>query len=206
MIGYASRTGTRENLAALRDAGWRLLLSPLGTWDTHRFPYAVDNGAWSSHTKGIPHDVARFHRLALRYGAGADFVVAPDIVAGGLASLRLTVSWLPRLDFCPLRLFPVQDGMAPADVAPYLGHDVGIFIGGSAAWKERTADAWGDLAVRLGCYLHVGRVNTARRISICAQAGADSFDGTSATMYRKSLPLLEATRRQLALDPRVSDA
>lgn len=202
MIGYFSRTGTRENLAVLRQAGWRVLLSPLGTWNTHRFPYGIDNGAWSSHTQGIPHDLARFHQLALRYGTDADFVVAPDIVAGGLKSLRLTLSWLARLDFCRLRLFPVQDGMTPADVAPHLGAAVGIFIGGTAEWKERTADAWGDLAARAGCYLHVGCVNTRRRISICAQAGADSFDGTSATMYSKSLPLLEASRRQLALDPR----
>ena len=27
MIAYASRTGTRRNLAALRAAGWRLLVS-----------------------------------------------------------------------------------------------------------------------------------------------------------------------------------
>lgn len=30
MIGYASRTGTRRNLAALREADWRLLVSARG--------------------------------------------------------------------------------------------------------------------------------------------------------------------------------
>ena len=53
MIGYASRTGTKRNLAALRDAGWRLLVSAAGRCEPLRghaasFAYALDNGAWSA--------------------------------------------------------------------------------------------------------------------------------------------------------------
>jgi hypothetical protein len=200
VIGYASRTGTLRNRDALRRAGWRLLLSPVkgATLNPAGFRYCLDNGAWSSFSKGWPWSEERFYRAALRFGPTADFVAVPDIVEGGLESLRLSMSWLPRLDFCPLRLLPVQDGMTPADVEPHVGREIGIFIGGSDAWKERTANMWGDVKVRTGCYLHVGRVNTHRRIRICAQAGADSFDGTSATMFAKSLPGLDRVRRQLA--------
>lgn len=45
MIGYASRTGTRRNLDALRAAGWRLMVSARGALRTEGFPYALDNGA-----------------------------------------------------------------------------------------------------------------------------------------------------------------
>jgi hypothetical protein len=48
-------------------------------------------------------------------------------------------------------------------------------------------------------HYHVGRVNTARRIRLCAEAGADSFDGTSVTMFSCTLPLLESARRQPSL-------
>lgn len=39
MLGYASRTGTRRNLAALRAAGWRLLVSATGVHRDEGFPF-----------------------------------------------------------------------------------------------------------------------------------------------------------------------
>ncbi len=55
---------------------------------------------------------------------------------------------------------------------------------------------WGALARETGCYLHVGRVNTAVRIRLCSAAGADSFDGTSPSRFACTLPLLDGARRQ----------
>lgn len=49
MIAYASRTGTRRNLAAIREAGWRLLVSAASCLRNEGFPYALDNGAWSAY-------------------------------------------------------------------------------------------------------------------------------------------------------------
>jgi hypothetical protein len=60
---------------------------------------------------------------------------------------------------------------------------------------------WGSLARRRNCYLHVGRVNSQRRIAICAAAGADSFDGTSVTRYAVTMRPLDAARRQSDLFP-----
>jgi len=48
-------------------------------------------------------------------------------------------------------------------------------------------------------HLHVGRVNSARRIRLCAMAGADSFDGSSASRLAVSLRNLDNARNQLAL-------
>lgn len=198
MIGYASRTGTKRNLAVLRDAGWRLLISARGVLRNEGFPYALDNGAWTAHQRGEAFDEPAFVHAYDLFGADADWVVAPDIVAGGVDSLRFSERWLPRLTGARLVLIAVQDGMAAEDVAPLLGKRCGIFVGGTTEWKERTAVAWGELARKRGAYLHVGRVNSARRISICHEAQADSFDGTSVSRFAKSLPRLDRATRQPA--------
>ena len=199
MIPYASRTGTRRNLAALRAAGWRLLVSARGVLRHEGFPYALDNGAWTAHQRAEPFDVAAFEK-AVTWGAdAADWLVLPDIVAGGLKSLRMSMEWAPRLaGMCPL-LLAVQDGIDPDDVRSVLGSDIGLAVGGSTKWKESTCGTWGQLARDTGCHLHVLRVNTARRIAICADAGADSFDGTSATRVMKTLRPLDNARRQLSI-------
>lgn len=200
MIAYASRTGTRRNLAALREAGWRLLVSAAGVQRHEGFLYALDNGAWSAYTQGRPFDVPLFEKALAKLGAGADWTVLPDIVAGGARSLELSLQWMRRvLDSSPRGMIAVQDGMAPTDVEPFIGPRVGVFVGGSTNWKLRTMSQWAELARRLGAWCHVARVNTARRISACITAGADSFDGSSASRFVKTLPLLDNARRQLAL-------
>jgi len=62
--------------------------------------------------------------------------------------------------------------------------------------REWSMPQWGRLAKAAGCHLHVGRVNTARRVQLCAAAGANSFDGTSVSRYSNMLPLLDNALRQ----------
>lgn len=194
VLGYASRTGTRSTLALLRHAGWHLLVSAAGVWRTEGFPYALDNGAWTAYTTGAPWDAGRFDGLVDQLGASADWVVAPDVVAGGNASLRLTESWLPRLMTRVRRvLIAVQDGMSPADVAPLISQApdaIGVFLGGSTEWKLRELATWGRHAAEWGAYYHVGRVNTSQRIRACRQARANSFDGTSVIRFPVNLSRL----------------
>ena len=199
MIAYASRTGTRRTLSALRQAGWRLLVSARGVLRSEGFRYALDNGAWTAHQRGEPFDVAAFERAVAWGACDADWLILPDVVAGGVASLRYSLEWAPRLyGICPLML-AVQDGMKPADVRSIVGHDIGIALGGSTAWKEATARKWGTLARGTGARFHVLRVNTARRIRICQDAGAHSFDGSSVSRFVKTLPMLDAARRQTTI-------
>ncbi len=201
MIAYASRTGTRRNLAALRDHGWRLLVSASGCLRHEGFRFALDNGAWSAYTQGKPFDVRAFEVALRKLGHAADWSVLPDIVAGGMPSLELSLSWMRRvLDESPVALLAVQDGIEPCDVRSFLGPRVGIFVGGSTAWKLKTLDDWGRLGRDVGCWVHVGRVNTARRIHHCGVAGVTSFDGTSASRYATTVRELDHARAQLALD------
>lgn len=203
MIGYASNTGTRRNLQALRDHGWRILLTPDNPVKRAGLKYGVDNGAWKAFQQKQPFDAKVFIELARQHGANADFVVIPDIVAGGMESLSFSLSWLNSgyLDHCKLLLLPVQDGMDAETVGRVLRINgrLGIFLGGSTEWKLRTMYGWGMVAHSHGRHYHIGRVNTMRRIRLAAEAGADSFDGTSATMYSCNLPMLESARRQPSL-------
>ena len=195
VIGYASRTGTRRNLAALRTAGWRLLVSARGVLRTEGMAYALDNGAWTAFQRDEPFDADAFQRAVDMLGEGADWIVIPDIVAGGYASLDFSLAWLDRLSGCQSLLLAVQDGMTLEMIRPLLSDRIGIFVGGSTDWKLATAVEWGRLAHEVGCYMHIGRVNTVRRIRLCEAAGADSFDGTSATMFSQTLPRLDWARR-----------
>ena len=198
MIGYASRTGTKRNLAALRGAGWRLLISATGVHRSEGFRYAIDNGAWTAHQQGQPFDAEAFRVVVGRFGAQADWVIVPDIVTGGLDSLTFSRQWLDWcLDRCPRVLIAVQDGMQPSDVSGLLCDRVGIAIGGSTEWKEEQLGrrVWG------APWLHCLRVNSSRRIAMCSAAGCDSFDGTSVSRFAKTLPKLDGARRQLSMLP-----
>jgi hypothetical protein len=195
---YASRTGTRRNLDALRVAGWGLLVSRTGVWRTEGFTrYVLDNGAWSDFQAGRQFDGDAFELLMDKLGARADWVALPDIVAGGRASLELSMRWSNRcLSACPMALIPVQDGMKESDLCDLVGRSVGIFLGGSTPWKLATMGQWGLFCARHGVYYHVARVNTERRMWMAIAAGADSIDGSSATRYATSLPLLDRARKQ----------
>ena len=102
------------------------------------------------------------------------------------------------------KLIAVQNGLSPADVRPYLSPLVGLFVGGDDGWKEKNLGRWAALAKSCHAYVHVGRVNTARRIRLCADAGVDSFDGSSVSRYALTIgPLnraVETGRAQLRFD------
>lgn len=210
-MAYASRTGTRRNLDALRAAGWRLMVSARGVLRTEGFPYALDNGAWTARQefeKGqrrTPDPCLKsFRRAVDALGRGADFIVVPDVVMVADRSWAMSRAWLRRLRrdrrLRGVRLLiAVQDGMQPDEISPYLSERVGVFVGGSSEWKEATASAWSTAANKRGAWCHVGRVNTARRISICADAGVDSFDGSGVSRFVKTLPPLDHARRQPSL-------
>lgn len=204
MIAYASNTQGKRNLSALRDSNWRLLISPGKQKDPQPgFKFAIDNGAWSCFKQNIPFDADGFTSIVEIHGGVADFIVIPDIVEGGMDSFDFSVSWLDRLKHFRRLLFAVQDGMEVESVGSLLERHphVGIFLGGSTSWKLKTMFSWGMVAHAFRRYYHVGRVNSMRRIKLCQEAGADSFDGTSATMYSDSLPKLERARKQRHLLP-----
>jgi hypothetical protein len=138
-------------------------------------PYALDNGAFPAHTKGVPWDEAAWLEL-LRWaqwsGQAPLWVLVPDVVGDRQATLD---SWaryeeeVRERGFRPA--FAVQDGMTFAD-AP---GDAVLFLGGSTDWKLGAIEPW---CRAFPGRVHVGRVNTLDRLLLCWRAGAISVDGT----------------------------
>ncbi len=175
MICYASRTGTKRNLDVLRAAGWRLMISATGVWRTEGFRYAIDNGAWTAYQQGTPFDRLRFMQLVSAFGADADFVVIPDVVGAGRDSLAFSKTWISTLIRKPhkMLLLAVQDGMTPKDVSPTLRSE----------WKDATIASWGQFGYEKGIYVHVGRVNTKRRLALCESSAIHSIDGSGPSRF-----------------------
>lgn len=144
-------------------------------------PYGIDNGAFSAWRKGKDWKDAAFLRRvdgAMKSPYPPVLAITPDIVAGGLASLDLSLEWREKLPPSLPWYLAVQDGMTPAAVEPYVAPFSGIFLGGSDRFK-RTVNVWRDWSTRLGLPLHWGRCGTARRLREAIHVGCDSVDSTT---------------------------
>lgn len=106
-----------------------------------------------------------------------DFVVAPDIVAGGWTSLERSLAWLPFLRELGLRPYlAVQDGMTLDGVSPHVASFDGLFVGGTGGWKLASGWWWVKLAHACGKPCHIGRISGRDRVRLVKSWGADSID------------------------------
>lgn len=161
------------------------------------FPWAADNDCFN----GLDPDsyLSMLDRIAAVDLTNFVFVTTPDVVADHRATATLFRGWLPALKKRRLPIaFVAQDG-ATADEIPW--NDINaLFVGGSTRWKlSRHAArlmAWGKKRDK---WVHVGRVNSKRRedrIGALLELGADSFDGTQYSMFRRRY--LSGVLRRLA--------
>lgn len=153
-------------------------------------PWAADNGCFGGLDAGaFVAMVARLEREVLwQLCAGRGlraplWVTVPDVVADARATLDLWRWWRHAVRGAGLPCaFVAQDGAESLPV-PW-GQLACLFVGGSTAWKESDAAAW--LAARAkahGKWVHVGRVNTERRVRLFDGLGIDSIDGTQFSMF-----------------------
>ena len=188
MIAYCSLSTNRTTRAELAKYGWRWIVGPFAPKGWRKTmgsdQYALDNGAWSCHQKGIPFDSDRFRKAVDTHGENADWVVLPDCVGDMDATLEMAESWYGKLHGLRLML-AVQDGMDESHALPFIGRGCGIFIGGSTDWKLDTIHMWAGLGARHGAWVHCGRVNTVRRLKMCKWAGVRSFDGSGVSVWAK---------------------
>lgn len=138
-------------------------------------PLAADNGCYG---KGYPGDDAWVAWLGTLPAPAVRFATAPDVVADAAATLDRSGPWLEEIRAAGLPpALVAQDGLEDLRV-PWSQFDV-LFLGGSTGWKlgaaarELTAEA-----VARGKAVHMGRVNTWRRLRYAAQIGCSSVDGT----------------------------
>lgn len=139
--------------------------------------WAADNGCFG---KGYPGDEAymAWLRKHAEHASRCVFATAPDVIGDAAATLTRSAPF-----YAPIRElgYPValvaQDGLTP-DVVPWDQIDA-LFIGGTTEFKlgaeARTLIAE---AKKRDVFVHMGRVNSRRRIRYAKSVGADSVDGT----------------------------
>lgn len=160
-------------------------------------PWAGDNAAFSNFDAEA--FIAMLERL--RGFRWCLFVAAPDVVGNAKQTLAKFLRWalVIRAFGFPVALV-AQDGLTVEDV-PWIEIDA-LFIGGTTAWKlGRDAEVLATAAKRNRKWLHMGRVNTSRRIRYAERIGCDSIDGTTFSRWPdkyipKGLAWMEQHRRQ----------
>lgn len=181
--------------AVARARGIGLLLRP-GAGYQHQTPeyaaWAADNGQYTA--VGTPPTDAEWwtwlERLVAVAGPGGLFATAPDVlrvtqgpqgptvVGDAAATLARSLPWLRRIRGLGLPAALVaQDGAEDLDL-PWAEFDV-LFLGGSTGWKlGPRAAALTGAALDNGLRVHMGRVNSARRVRLAASWGVSTVDGT----------------------------
>lgn len=137
--------------------------------------WCCDNDAFSG---GYVGDDRFLSWLTTRPAGTCRFVTAPDVVGDAAATLARSVPMLPRIRSLgyPVALV-AQNGIEDLAV-PWSEFDA-LFIGGDTAWKlGPAARAVVVEARRRGRWVHMGRVNSWRRLRYAHQIGCDSVDGT----------------------------
>jgi hypothetical protein len=156
-------------------------------------PWAADNDCF----QGLDADAYR-RMLDAIYGLpGCKFVVAPDVVADWQATRELFDEWYVELSAAWLPIaYVIQDGQ-PTRSVPWGSIDC-LFVGGSTEYKcsDQAHDLVREARLREK-WVHMGRVNTARRMTLAKSWGCHSIDGTSVSMFTdKRLPERLAQARQ----------
>lgn len=151
--------------------GMESLLST-GLW------WAADNGCY----QGL--DVARFRRMLSRITGCPRllWVVCPDRVADARETLKMFDHWHTEVARVGPVAFVAQDGQEDLEL-PWDDFAC-LFVGGSTDWKlSKAAQDVAAEAKGRGKWVHLGRVNSRRRLRYAWAMQADSTDGSSASMF-----------------------
>jgi hypothetical protein len=116
------------------------------------------------------------------------FVTVPDVVGSAHATAELFEVWWRALARrgLPAALL-AQDDLEHLDrwLSMAWARIDALFIGGSTEWKlGPSAEALLAEARHRGRWVHMGRVNSARRIRYAASIGCDSVDGSKWVRWR----------------------
>ena len=167
----------RPNLIGLRpDLGVLLTPQMRNHPDLSAGPWAADNGCF---TLGERFDMAVFLTFLAKRRYAVDtclFAPAPDVVGDAAATLRRSAKPLEQIRAAGYRAALVaQDGL---QAPPWDAFDA-LFIGGTTAFKlSHEARELTAAARDRAKWVHMGRVNSERRLRTAAMWGCQSVDGT----------------------------
>ena len=113
-----------------------------------------------------------------------NWVTVPDVVGDASTTLSLFYDWQDRIPECLPLAFVGQDGCEDIDL-PWNMIDC-FFIGGTTEWKlSSSAINIATEAKKRGKLVHVGRVNSQKRLRFAWSIKADSVDGTGYSKYNR---------------------
>jgi len=145
----------------------------------HPIRWAADNGCYGT---GYPGDRAYLKWLRLHPArTRCDFAVAPDVVGDATATLARSGPLLARIRLLGYPVaYVAQDGQQ-AHLPDWDTFDV-LFLGGTTEFKLGVAArALTRYALEAGKPVHMGRVNSYRRLAYAHSIGCTSADGTYLT-------------------------
>ena len=149
-------------------------------------PIAMDNAAFSNFCETKYLSMIYKAQMSL---CQIDWVSVPDSVGDAKATHTLFEQWQPRLQGIPLA-YVAQDGCEGLDI-PF--DDVQcVFIGGTTDWKlSESAVSVIRESQRQNKIIHMGRVNSDKRLKYAYELGCHSVDGTRYMRFSK-IELLKA--------------
>lgn len=148
--------------------------------DTPRagFLWAADNDCFNGFHQ------YRFERMldAVSGVPGCLFITCPDVVGDARQTLGMFNVWSGRVaEAGPVGLV-AQDGLTVEDT-PWSQFQT-LFIGGTTEWKlGEEARMLMKEAQAQGKWVHMGRVNSWRRVEYAKACGVDSIDGTQLSWF-----------------------
>ena len=167
---HRDRLGVLLTPAAGNSVGWAVSLG---------LPWAVDNSAFSDPT-ALPKFPALLDACAGK--PGCLWVAAPDVVCDAAATLDLFGLWRAEIVARGLPVALVAQNGLERMAVPWDHLDC-LFVGGDDGFKDGKGAAWlCRAAKRRKKLVHVGRVNSERRVRIAADLQADTIDGTGISM------------------------
>jgi len=174
---YATASGPAVR-DAMRAGRLGLIATPAGgSPPRHGIAWIADNACYSGHYPGNGKYLAWLARHAA-YAPRCAFATAPDVVGDAAATLARSTPMLARIRDAGYRAALVaQDGLEQLPI-PWNSIDA-LFLGGTTGWKlGPAAAALAAEAHRRRLWVHMGRVNSLRRVRYAHTIGCRSVDGT----------------------------
>lgn len=189
LFAYLGQTRSKSLISTLSSLGVGEMTNR-GETPPRRFPFALDNGAYTDYQHQRPFDAVAFLRDVEKASPlRPDFIVLPDLVAKGKDSLSFSLSFREQLQGAAPLYLALQDGMSEEDILPVLSLVQGLFLGGSLPWKLSTGRAWGAFAKAHNIPFHIGRVGSMKRVRWARECGATTIDSCLPLWSQRKLNL-----------------
>ncbi len=201
LILVSGATKTTRRLAGHKHLG-ALITPQAGNLPPHNMPWAADNAAYSNWDQGK--FLNMLDKLSGCLYNPPVWVAAPDVVGDAIATAKKFMIWQPiiKMHGLPVALV-LQNGQESIGWATHERNFDAIFIGGDDEFKLGGYVRYCvKKAKAKGKWVHMGRVNSLRRIDYAREIGCDSVDGTACSMYPEAhIPkfLRHLEREQLAM-------